>query len=177
MLNDPIEAWHDAFCSIRSRSGSGSGNSGITWEVMQGELAKVKQTILALPAKQLDIGMVMFAPDDVQGNYLNRVEQMVYRALVDAKPERVKSFKQIRRLSLLVDALLLRCRRELNNPEAKVADAEMAVTLGIQASAYYRDYKEDSEQVIAMMNRYAHDALIQVGYTCDAIHRQYRLSA
>ncbi|CAG9297664.1 hypothetical protein [Celerinatantimonas diazotrophica] len=91
MLNNPIDAWHDTFCSIRSRSGDGS--SGVTWDVMQGELAKVKHAVLALPKSQLDIGMVMFAPDDAQGKYLERASQFVYRSLLTLHPDWSNSLK------------------------------------------------------------------------------------
>ncbi|CAG9000645.1 MAG: hypothetical protein CENE_02645 [Candidatus Celerinatantimonas neptuna] len=171
MFNDPIEAWHDAFCSIRSRTGNGS--SGITWDVIQGELAKVKHTVLALPSKQLDIGMVMFAPDDAQGNYLSRVEQFIYRCLLDLKPERSNSLKQIRRLSMLVDALIIRCRREMNDHDSKITDVEIAASLGIFPSAYNRDYQSDANFVMEQLKCYAGDALVEVSITCNKIKKGY----
>lgn len=174
MLNNPIEAWHDAFCSIRSRSGDGS--SGITWDVMQGELAKVKHAILALPKKQLDIGMVMFAPDDMQGKYLERTSQFIYRQLLALNPNWGKSLKQIRRVSLLVDVVIIKCRRELNNPQAIVANTEIAASIGVSASSYSRDYQSYVEQMVEQLNPLATDALMVIAGVCSNIRQQYRIA-
>ncbi|CAG9297590.1 hypothetical protein [Celerinatantimonas diazotrophica] len=174
MLNNPIEAWHDAFCSIRSRSGDGS--SGITWDVMQGELAKVKHAILALPKKQLDIGMVMFAPDDVQGKYLERTAQFIYRQMLELNPNWGKSLKQIRRVSLLVDVVMIKCRRELNDPQAMVSNTEIAATIGVSASAYSRDYQAYVEQTVEQLKPVATDALMVVENVCSNIRQQYQIA-
>lgn len=175
MFCNPILAWHDAFCSIRSRSGGGSGT--ITWDVMQGELSKIKKVIQTLPSKQLDIGMVMFAPDDMKGKHLGRVEQFVYRELLKQKPERVNSLLQVRRLPYLVEALIFRCQRELSDPDFKVADADMARAMDITPPAYHRDYHQNVDVVMTILKQYAYKALDAVSIECRAINRRYREAA
>jgi hypothetical protein len=174
MFGCPKQAWHDAFAGIQSKNGGGGGHFG--WEVVQGELAKIKSAVQRLPKSQQDVGMLMYAPESAVTSAMEqRVIQMLWREALTRNPQWLKSYKTTCRLQLLIPNTIKNARlQEIGSGDRCISHSQVARAIGLTHSNFKRDFEEEYELLVDQLRVRANAGLLVIDDTCRNIRERYR---
>lgn len=167
-------AWHDAFVGLRSASGNGGGHFG--WEVIQGELAKIKQVVDGLPKAQRDVGMLMYGPESEMTDQIQRrTIQLLWLDVYQRRSGDLKKHQLMRRLSEL-PPYAIRCAQllEASDGERQLSHACVARMLEMTPANFARDLGDEYQNMVDKLRQVAAKGLMAVDEECRAIQHRYR---
>lgn len=179
-FESPEQAWHDAYATIKKSSSDWSNTGGCGtldgYKTYMAELSKITSAVQKLPDGYRHLGMVLFAPEPSHKN-TEYVRQLIWKEYCKFRAERLKSFKQVERMSMLVSLAIkeAQMRIAIKQPIG-MTHAQIGRCLNLcDIKQYNREWRPDLDMLVKILMENGYKALDPICEVVKKVNKSYRV--